>query len=212
MSPPLELPVGVQTLRVTLRSPSAQALVQVRARPLDGGPEVDLGVLEPGRRRASLPVGVAHLAGRGVRVVIDPVPGLGTAVELLRVGPVTAPLPRWRVDRGTLEVTGARGRRTVRVTDAPLVLRSPAHRPPRTARALWVDVRGEGTLRASAGGRAVRARATSRWRRMSVPLRPRRAGRVVLRLVAAPGPGGLELRRLGAALRSPGPWGGSGSR
>jgi hypothetical protein len=210
VSPPLALPPGAQTLRVTARAPGGGGVVAVSARPEDGGPDVELGVLELGPRRASLPLGVSALAGRAVRVVIDPVPALGTAVEVLRVGPVTAPLPRWRVDRGALDVAGARGRRAVRVADAPLVLRSPAWRPPAAARAVTLQVRGEGRVRAVAGGRAVALRASSAWRTLRVPLRPRRAA--VLRVEATPGARGLELRRLGVPLRSPGRSGGSGSR
>ena len=86
------------------------------------------------------------LAGQAVRVVIDPVPALGTTLEVLRVGPLMAPLPGWTVDRGLLDVAGARGRRTVRVTDAPLRLTAPAYRPPAGTRALLVDVRGDGIL------------------------------------------------------------------
>jgi hypothetical protein len=211
VSPPLALPPGAQTLRVTLRAPGGGGLVLVRALPEDGGPEVELAALEPGPRRAALPVGVSAIAGRTVRIVIDPVPALGTRVELLRVGPVTAPLPRWRVQRGALEVAGARGRRAVRVGDEPLWLTSPPYRPPAAARWLTVAVRGEGVLRAGAGARWVTARAGARWRLVRVPLRARRAVPVRLALRAAPGPGGLELRRLGVA-RTPGPSGGSGSR
>ena len=88
VSPPLALPAGSQTLRVALRAPGGAGLVLVRARVEDGS-ETDLGALEPGAARRSWPVGVAALAGRTVRIVIDPVPALGTTVDLLRVGPVT---------------------------------------------------------------------------------------------------------------------------
>ncbi len=92
VSPPLEVPPGAQTLRVALAAPGGGGLVAVRARPVGGGPEVALALLEPGAARRSLPVGVAALAGSTVRIVIDPVPALGTRLEVRRVGPVTAPL------------------------------------------------------------------------------------------------------------------------
>ena len=53
-----------------------------------------------------------------MRVVIDPVPALGTSLEVHRVGPLVAPLPGWTADRGLLDVAGARGRRTVRVINS----------------------------------------------------------------------------------------------
>ncbi|WP_217915724.1 hypothetical protein [Miltoncostaea marina] len=215
VSPPLALPPGAQTLRVTVRAPAGGALLEVRARPEAGGPEVRLGELEPGRARRSLPVGVAGLAGTTVRIVIDPVPALGTSVEVHRVGPVTAPMPRWRVVTGALEVAGARGRRSVRVADAPLELVSPAVRRPRGARELTLQVRGDGLLRARAGARPAVARALARWRTVRVAL-PRRGATARLRLRAVPGPGGMELRRIGAPAparaRTTGPSAGSGSR
>jgi len=207
VSPPLTIPATAQVLRVTLRAAGGEGLVLVSARPVAGGADVPLATLEPGPRRASVPVGVAAVAGTDVRIVIDPVPALGTSVELHRVGPVTAPLPRWRVARGAPEVAGARGRRTLRVAGDPLVVRAPAFRPPRGARALRVDVRGDGLVRVGAGSRTVALRASSAWRALRVPLRPG-ARSAVLRVEAVPGAGGLELRRLGVVLRTPGRSGG----
>lgn len=205
VSPPVAVPAGAQVLRIALRAPGGGGLALVSARPESGAPEVALGALEPGVRRRSfaLPLPPA-LAGQAVRVVVDPVPALGTSLEVHRVGPLVAPIPGWTVGRGLLEVAGARGRRTVRVADAPLQLTAPAVRPPAGARALLVDVRGDGTLRARAGGPGRLARATERWRTVRVPLRPR-AGAVRLTLTATPGPGGLQLRRLGVVERPPGP-------
>lgn len=216
VSPPLAVPAGAQTLRITARAPSGGALMLVSARPEAGGPDVALGALELGDRRRSLPLGAAAIAGTTVRIVLDPVPALGTSLEVLRVGPVTAPLPRWTLERGTLEVVGARGRRTVRVADEPLSLASGGFRPPPRARWLTVGVRGEGLIRASAGGRRAAARAGGAWRTVRVPLPARRRAGTVLRLTAIPGPGGLQLRDLGVAerptARTPGRSGGSGSR
>ncbi|HTI34679.1 MAG TPA: hypothetical protein VL422_13450 [Miltoncostaea sp.] len=201
VSPPVAVPAGTQVLRVALRAPGGGGLVLVGARPDDGGPDVALGALEPGPRKAALSVPVPPaLGGRTVRVVLDPVPALGTALEVHRVGPLVAPIPGWTVDRGLLDVTGARGRRTVRVADGPLRLTAPAYRPPAGTRALLVDVRGDGTLRARAGGPSPLARATSRWRTVRVPLRAG-AGAVRLALTATPGPAGMQLRRLGVAER-----------
>jgi hypothetical protein len=205
VSPPVTVPTGAQVLKLALRAPGGGGLALVSAWPEAGGPEVALGALEPGARRASLAVPLpSALAGQAVRVAIDPVPALGTSLEVHRVGPLIAPLPGWTADRGLIDVAGARGRRTVRVADAPLRLTAPAHRPPARTRALLVDVRGDGVLRARAGGPSRLARATARWRTVRVPLR-RGDGAVRLALTATPGPGGMELRRLGVAERPPRP-------
>ncbi|MGD9573810.1 MAG: hypothetical protein AB7V62_18180, partial [Thermoleophilia bacterium] len=202
---------GAQTLRVALRSPGGEGLVLVRARPEAGGPEIDLGAVEPGRRKQALAVGVAALAGTTVRIVLDPVPALGTTLEVHRVGPVTAPLPGWAVARGLPDVRGARGRRVLRLTEEPFAARSPVVRPPRSARWLTAQVRGDGLVRLSAGGRTISARGTAAWRTVRVPL-ARRGAAARVRVRATPGPGGVELRRVGVALRTPGRPGGSGSR
>ena len=217
VSPPVLVPSGTQALRVTLRAPASEGLVAVSVRPEAGGPDVPLGSLEPGPRRAALPLTVpAALGGAVVRIVLDPVPALGTGVEVLRVGPLTAPMPGWTVGSGVLEVAGARGRRTVRVAGDPLRLTAPPFRPSAVTRALLVDVRGDGVLRAGAGARTVAVRAGARWRTVRIPLRARRTSAVVLGLTATAGPAGMELRRLGvaerAAVRRPGRSGGAGSR
>lgn len=207
VSPPLAIPVTAQTLRITARAKGSGGLLAVRARPEDGSAEVPLGMLELGARRRSWPVGAAAVAGRTVRVVLDPVPALGTSVDILRVGPVTSSLAGWAVERGALEVKGARGRRTVRVGDEPLILRSPTYRAtaaPRR-RTVSVEVRGDGVVRVAAAGRRAARRAGAAWRRVEIVLPRRSRVALALRVVAAPGPGGLELRRLGALrFRSPG--------
>jgi hypothetical protein len=201
VSPPVAVPAGTQVLRLALRAPGGGGLVLVSARPEAGGPDVALGVLEPGARRASLAVPVpVTLGGQTVRVVVDPVPALGTSLEVHRVGPLTAPIPGWSAGAGLLDVRGARGRRTVRVADTALKLTAPAYRPPARTRALLVDIRGDGVLRARAGGAGRLARATDRWRTVRVPLRAR-PGAVRLTLTAKPGPGGMQLRRLGVVER-----------
>jgi hypothetical protein len=144
-------------------------------------------------------VGVAAVAGRAVSIVLDPVPALGGAVDVLHVGPVTAPLPGWSVASGAVDVTGARGRRALRAADR-LEVASPRFRPGPAARALLVAVRGDGVLVAGAGGRRVAARATAAWRDVAVPLPP--GGAAGLILDARPAGGALEMRDLGLVRRS----------
>jgi hypothetical protein len=198
VSPPLAVPVGAQTLAVAARAPSSGAILDVLARPAEGGPDVPLGTVEPGPARRRLAVGIAPVAGRTVSIVLDPTPALGTTLDVLRVGPVTAPLPGWTVV-GAAEVAGGPGRRAVRAVD-PLQLASPAFLPGPGARALLVAVRGDGVLRAAAGGRRVAARATAAWRDVVVPLRSR--GVASLSIDARPGDAPMELRDLGLVRRA----------
>jgi hypothetical protein len=200
VSPPLALPPGAQTLTIRGRAPSAAALLEVRARPEQGGAEVELGVLEPGARTRAMAVGLGGLDGTTVRIVLDPVPGLGASFDVLRVGPVTAPLPGWTAARGAIEVSGRGRTRALRV-DERLELRSPRFRTGPGARELLVAVRGDGMVRARAGGRWVAARAGSAWRDVRVPLRRGRAA-VALSLSVRPGPGGIALRDLGIVRRA----------
>ncbi len=199
VSAPLAVPPGAQTLAITARAPTSGALLDVLARPSEGGADIPLGTLEPGSAPLRLAVGVAAVAGRAVSIVLDPTPALGTTLDVLRVGPVTAPLPGWTVTAGALDIVGGRGRRALRARDA-LELASPPFAPGPGARALLVAVRGDGVLRASAGGRRVAARATAAWRDVVVPLGSRRGAS--LRLDARPGGGPLELRDLGLVRRA----------
>jgi hypothetical protein len=198
VSPPLAVPVGAQTLAVAARAPSSGAILDVLARPAEGGPDVPLGTVEPGPAQRRLAVGITPVAGRTVSIVLDPTPALGTTLDVLRVGPVTAPLPGWTVV-GAAEVAGGPGRRAVRAVD-PLQLASPAFLPGPGARALLVAVRGDGVLRAAAGGRRVAARATAAWRDVVVPLRSR--GVASLSIDARPGDAPMELRDLGLVRRA----------
>jgi hypothetical protein len=198
VSPAFDVPAGAQALAITARAASSSALIEVRARPAEGGPDIALGTLEPGPRARRLAVAAGPVAGRVARVVLDPVPALGASLDVLRVGPVTAPLPGWTA-RGAPDVAGRPGRRLLRASE-PLELSSPAFRPGPGSRGLLVAVRGDGVLRAAAGGRRVTARATASWRDVVVPLGSRALA--ALSLDARPGGGAIELRDLGVVLRA----------
>ena len=198
VSPPLLIPRGSQTLAVTLRAPGGNGLMVVGARPVEGGPGVGLGTLEPGTARRRWAVGVGGLGGRQVRIVLDPVPALGTRLDVFGVGPLTAPLPGWRVTRGALDRRGSRRRGLLAVADRPLGLRSPVFALGPGARELVVAVRGRGRLRASAGGRTAVVRATRTWRDLHLRVR---GARTRLTLTATPVLEGLELRDIGLIRR-----------
>lgn len=150
-------------------------------------------------------MGVAALAGRTVRIVLDPVPALGTTVDVLRVGPVTAPLPGWTVRRGALEVSGAGRRRALTVAGEPLAISSPVYAAPPgpRRRTVSVAVRGDGVVRLTVAGRTAARRATAAWHEVAVTLPRRGRIRIAVTVVATPGIGSLQLRDLGVVRRDP---------
>jgi hypothetical protein len=138
-----------------------------------------------------------------VRIVVDPVPALGTTIDVLRVGPVTAPLPGWTVRRGTLDVAGAAGRHAVTVAGAPLAIASPSYGivPGPRRRTVSVGLRGDGVVRLTVAGRTAVRRAGPAWREVSVTLPRLGRTRIALRITATPGVGTLLLRDLGVVRR-----------
>jgi hypothetical protein len=202
VSSPFAVPAGAQALTVIARAPGVGAALEVRARPEGGGAEIPLGVLEPGNPFREVQVALAGLAGRTVRIVLDPVAALGRAIDVAAVGPVTAPLPGWEVLRGVPLLVRRGARPALSVRDDPLEVASPRFARGAGARFLLVAVRGDGRVRLDAGSRRVGAVAGGAWRDVRVPL-PRRGGRARLRIVAAPAGGGpLELRDLGLVVRA----------
>ncbi len=198
VSPAFQVPEDGQALLVTARG---RALLAVRARPTDGGPEVALATLQLTRRLRSHDVALAGLGGRVVRLVLDPVPGLGQAVEIGVVGGVSSRLSAWTLLSGAPRVPRVGGRRALRVHREAIVAVSASFDAGPGARALSVAIRGDGDLVARAGGRAVRARGDAVWRRVRVPL-PEGAGVARLRLRATPGDRPLLLRDLGLVVRA----------
>lgn len=204
VSPPFVVPPGGQALAVLARAPRVGADAEIRARFEDTSAEVVLGTIAPGSALRNHPVGLAGLEGRTVRIVIDPVPALGRALDVGGVGPVARTVPGWRLVAGLPERAGpAPGRVLVARADR-LVLESAPFAPSRRVRAVEVSLRGDGVLRASAGGRRVHVRATPRWRTARVPL-PAGRGPVLLRLDADPRGGELRLRGLGTSSAPGGP-------
>ena len=200
VSPPFEVPAGAQAILVTARAPGVGATLEVRARPVAGGPDAELGVLEPGNPFRSAPLGLAGLAGRSVRLVLDPLTALGRAVDVAGVGPIVVPLPGWTVARGVPEVVRRGGRPALLARDDPLEISSSRFGRGPGARSLLVAVRGAGRIRLDAGSRPVTARATPAWRDVRVPL-ARRGARARLDILARPEGGPVEMRDLGLVVR-----------
>ncbi|MGD9694551.1 MAG: hypothetical protein AB7V42_02690 [Thermoleophilia bacterium] len=201
VSSPFAVPGDAQLLTVTARSPALAATLDVLARPEDGGADVLLGSIEPAAAARAHGVGLAPVAGRTVRIVLDPVPALGGSLDVLGVGPVTAPLPLWTVERGSPATAGPARAPYLHVPVDDLAVTSPRFSPGPGARALIVAIRGEGVVRADAGGRTVTARAAAAWRDLRIPL-PRGRRSVALRLEVRPGTGAVDVRDPGAVRRA----------
>jgi hypothetical protein len=200
VSPPFQVPPGAQALSVTARSLGLGATLEVRARPEEGGADIPLGTLEPPTVLTPMPVSLAGLAGRVIRVVLDPVPAIGRSVDVSAVGPVETPLSSWAVLAGVPSVVAASPRRELRVTDDPLSIASTPFAPGPAAVALLIAVRGEGTVRADAGSGPVQVRASGPPLDMRVPVAPG-AVPVTLTVEAQPGPAGLHLADVGLVVR-----------
>lgn len=199
VSAPFAVPARAQALRLRVAAPGRAALVRVAALPVEGGPAVELGTREPARAPGEVTVALAPVAGRTVRLMVDPVAAFGAALEVHRVGPVVAPLPRWRIAAGAVDLT-PRVHGAIRVAEDELDARSPAIALGRGAAAVLVRVRGDGVVRAVAGGRTVALRAGTAWRDLRVPVRAGRRS-AVLRLRVAPGDGVVDIRDIGTVVR-----------
>ncbi len=189
ISPPVWVPAAAQAMSIVTRSPGGGTLLVVRAEPLDGSRAVELGVLEPTTRPSARRVALGPVAGRPVRLVLDPVTAFGRVVEVGEVGPFVTTMPGWRVTRG-LALRRSAGARTLVVPEHPLV----ASRGLRVGRArtVGVRVRGAGSVELRVGATRRRLAATRSWRTLRVA-GPARGGRVRVELRASPGAGALEL-------------------
>ena len=173
-------PAGAQTLAVTLRAPGRRGPAEVRARPVEGGPEIALGTLEPRHRRARAWAGERRRRSPAARcaIVLDPVPALGhERRRLRRRARSTAPLPGWTRRRRRARPGGGAARHGAARRDGALGLALAAFAPGPGRAGAARAVRGDGTLRLAAGGRAVPARATTALARRAgagAPGRPRR--------------------------------------
>lgn len=201
LSPPVAIPAAGQSLPVVLGVPGANAVVDIRARPVEGGADIPLGTIVPDRAVRAWAVGVGPARGRTVRIVIDPVTSLGRRLYVRSVGPVREVLPGWEVTRGLPQVTSAWGRRVVMADDAALSLRTPVVALPPGTRFLGLAVRGSGTVRAGAGRRGARAVASAdRWVAVRVPVAPGAGARMAVTATPAPG-ARLALSGVGTPVR-----------
>lgn len=201
LTPPVALAPTAQVLPIVLGVPGANAVVDIRARPVEGGADVRLATIVPDRAVRAWSIGVGAVRGRTVRIVIDPITSLGRRMYVRSVGPVREVLPGWEVSAGAPGVQRAWGRRAVVARDGALVLRTPMVALPPGARFLGLAVRGAGTVRATAGRRGGRAVATAgRWTAIRVPVPAGSAGRMSVTAIPAAGQR-LALSGVGTPVR-----------
>ncbi len=189
LTPAFAVPADAQSLPIRMGVPGANAVVQVRARPVEGGPDIPLATIVPERALRRWDVGLSAVRGRTIRVVIDPVTSMGRRLYVASVGPVQAVLPGWDVSVGVPVVAAAWGRRGIIAEEAPLALTTPPIRAGAGTRFLGLAVRGTGSVRASAGGssRVVEARGAG-WTALRLPVRAGQSAR--LSVTATPGADG----------------------
>lgn len=186
LSPPVAIPPTGQAIAIVLGVPGANAVVDVRARPVEGGPDIPLGSVVPDRAVRAWPVGVGPVRGRTVRIVLDPVASLGRRLYVRSIGPVQEVLPGWEVQSGLPAVQAAWGRRGIVVDGEVLSVRTPPLALPAGTRFLGLAVRGSGSVRAGAGGATRRATAApDRWTAVRVPV-SRAGGAARMAVVASP--------------------------
>lgn len=173
VGPAFTVPVNAQALPMVLGVPGANALLDIRARPVEGGADIPLATIVPDRAVRSWDVGVTAIRGRTVRIVIDPVTSLGRRLYVRSMGPPVDVLPGWVVTRGVPVVMSRWGRRGLEVQDTVLAATTAPFTPTSRTTSIGVSVRGAGRISASLRGRTVRATAKAgAWTTIRFPVRP----------------------------------------
>jgi hypothetical protein len=189
LGPAFTVPATAQALPMVLGVPGANATLDIRARPVEGGSDIPLATIVPDRAVRSWDVGVAAIRGRTVRIVIDPVTGLGRRLYVRSMGPPEEVLPGWSVSRGLPVVVTRWGKRGLEVQDAPLAATTAPFTPAARTRFVGVSVRGAGRITASMRGRSLRAAAAAgSWTTLRFAV-PAGLSGVRMSFTATPAPG-----------------------
>ncbi|NBQ43984.1 MAG: hypothetical protein EBU23_16355, partial [Mycobacteriaceae bacterium] len=136
VGPAIALPPDAQVVPVAVGAPGANTVVDVRARPLDGGAEVPLTTIVPARGVASFDIPVGQFAGRSIRLVLDPTMSIGRRMIIGGMGPVRSLLPGWGISGGQVSVITAWGRTGLRMQGGRTTAVTPAMPVPSPARYL----------------------------------------------------------------------------
>jgi len=203
VSPPVAVPPTAQVLVVRAASRGG-AVLTVRAVPETGEPPVALAVVAAPPSGAPLAVPVGAVAGRTVRIALDPTTAFGGTLDVREVGPFAGPLPGWTLTGAATRPVEAGGRAALEVREEPAELRSPAVLRPAAVRAVLVAARGPGRVRVRAGGRWVDRPVGALWTDVRAEV-PTGARRLVLQVRADPEGDRLLLRDVGLLVQRVGP-------
>jgi hypothetical protein len=172
-------------------------------------PPIELGTLQPGRSWGELGVPAASVAGRTIRLVLDPQMAFNQGIDLAGVGRVVQVAPRFTLAQGVARRlrTGPTGTALVG-QPGPLQLIGTAMSLPPDTRTVSVWARAVGgaapVVTLAAGARTIGSlNAGPMWQVLRVPV-PDLAGRRVRLSVASPDATGLEVTWLGTVQRAPG--------
>ncbi len=207
-TPPLAVGLDQQVVLVTARAPVGAPILHVTALLEDGMPR-SLGVLRPKASWDTFAFNAAGLAGRSVRLVLDPVMGRSDAVDLARVGESEQVAAGMRLVRGAARrATGLPAGALLTAGAGAFELRTGLFRVASDAATASVWIRGISGLRPSvtlsAAGRVLgSAFAGTSWRAVRVPIAALRGRRVSL-AVASDDAAGLQLAYVGTIQRAPG--------
>ena len=207
VSAPFSVPASAQVLTLVARSLRGRETVTVRAR-RDGVPDLELGTIVPGRVFGTHALSARAVAGRHVRLVLDPVLAFGDGIDLARLQAEQV-APTLVLARGAARrVAGGPAGRTLLAESGPLELVQPALRIPADAVTVSIWARRIG-LPAAAPLLSFDAGAAHTTRRLApgrfAPLRiaagALRGRTVVLRVNAADGRG-LQIAWIGTVQRA----------
>ncbi len=206
-TPPLAVGLDQQVLLITARAPVGAPILHVTALLEDGTPR-GLGVLRPKASWDTFAFNAAGLAGRSVRLLLDPVMGRADAVDVARVGESEQVAAGMRLIRGAARrATGLPAGALLMAGAGPFELRTGFFRVASDAATASVWIRGIAGLRPtvtlSAGGKALgTALAGKSWSAVRVPIAALRGRRVSL-AIASDDAAGLQLAYVGTVQRAP---------
>ena len=191
IGPVIALPGDAQVVPVAIGAPGANTVVDVRARPADGGAEVELANVVPERGVTSFDIPVGQFAGHSIRLVLDPTMSIGRRMVIGGMGPVRSLLPGWSISGGQASVATAWGRTALQVQGGRTTVVTPVMPVAAPARYLGVAVRGSGVVSARAGGPTVRAvAAEGAWTWIYAPV-PAGRSAAALGITAEPAAGAV---------------------
>jgi hypothetical protein len=197
-----------QVLTLWLRALQGHAALRVLADLTDGPEPLLLATLEPGKSWAAASVNARALAGRRVRLVLDPVIGLGDGIDVTLAGRPEVPAPQFTLSGGSvLRSHGSPAGTFLAAQPGPLLLAGATIRVPKDAVTASVWVHGAAgrtpAVDLLAGNRLLgTTTASSVWQPLRVPVGALR-GRKVRLTVRSADASGLQLTWIGTVQRAP---------